>query len=155
MKFKNLIVLTFLLVSVFGCQGVAQQKNQIKQKDTDKDVVVKQNPLNITFNNENYGTTADTSVLVKKLEEIFEDRGKTGVFKGESNEIEKTVYLQGDRSAPAEEIAKLFGAMNASGASPILIPVLISNPVQKEEIASKPNPLILRVYASSGKAEMV
>ena len=154
MKFKYLIVLTFLLVSVFGCQGVAQQKNQIKQKDTDKDVVVKKNPLNITFNNEDYGTTADTSVLAKKLEEIFKDRGKDGVFRQGTNEIVKTVYLQGDRSAPAEEIAKLFGAVNASGASPILIPVLISNPVQKEEIIPKPNPLILNIYASLGKADL-
>jgi biopolymer transport protein ExbD len=140
----------FLFVSVFGCQGLAEKKNQIKKKD----MVVKKSPLNITLNNEDYGTTAETSVLAKKLEEIFKDRGKNGVFREESNEIAKTVYLQGDRSAPAVEIAKLFGAVEASGASPILIPVLIISPVQKEETDIKPNPLILRVYASSGKANL-
>ncbi len=151
MKAKYLIVLTFLLGNVFGCQGLTQNKNQIKQKD----VVVKKTPLNITLNNEDYGTTSDTSILAKKLKEIFIDRGETGVFRGESNEIEKTLYLQGDRSASVEEIAKLFGAVDASGASPILIPVLISSPpVQKEEIDLKPNPLILRVYANSGKARL-
>ena len=124
-------------------KNIPDESFSTETKETD--VVVKKNPLKLKLNNEDQGTTDDTSVIAKRLEKVFKNREKEGVFRQESNEIETTVYLQGDRSVLAEEVAKLFGAVRDSGASPILVRV------QKEVPDTMPNPLKLVVYAGSGK----
>ncbi len=156
MNNKWFLIIILLFGTGFGCQGLAQKTDEIKQNDEikQKDETVKSDPVKLTLNTEDQGTTADTSVLVKKLKEVFQDRAENGVFRQGSNEVEKTVYLQGDRTVPAEEIANVFGAMKSSGASPILIPVLISS-AEKAEPDARPNPLMLRVYAGAGNARGV
>jgi biopolymer transport protein ExbD len=141
----------YQIYSIFSFQKqIPDELPSVETKETG--VVVKKSPVKLRLNNEDHGTTANTSVLARRLERIFKDRENNGVFRGESNEIETTVYLEGDRSVPAEEIAKLFGAVEDSGASPILVPVLITGSVQKEEQIDMPNPLKLLVYAGSGKS---
>ncbi len=142
MRIGYFLIWTFLLGNVIGCQGVAQNKNQ-----TNQDVVaVKSVPLKLKLNNEEMGTTADTSVLTNKLEEIFKAREENGVFRANTNEVEKTVWLEGDRSVSAEEIAKLFGVLNDLGTSPILIQTKV------REGFSRPNPLTLLVYVGSDES---
>jgi len=51
----------------------------------------------------------------------------------------------GDGSVSAKEIARLFGVLNNSRASPILVPV------QTKKQNNFPNPLLLVVYVGSGK----
>lgn len=112
------LILTFIFGNVFVYQGVAQ------------------NPLKLKLNYEETGTSADTSVLIKKLDDVFQNRVDQGFF-------EKTIHLAADRSVSAEEMAKLFGTINKINASPILLPLEIKNPV----VRPKPNPLTLLVYA--------
>jgi biopolymer transport protein ExbD len=138
----------YQIYSIFSfSKNIPDESPSAETKKTD--VVVKKSPVKLTLNNEEHGTTADTSVLAKKLEEIFKEREKFGVFREGTNEIAKAVYLAGDRSVPAEEIAKLFGVLNKSRAYPILIPVPL-----KEDLI-KPNPLALVVYAGSGESPFV
>ena len=138
MRNMYFLILTLLLGSIFAYQGI--QNNVGAQNDS----------LKLRLNNEEMGTTDDTSVLSKQLEEIFKAREENGVFRANTNEVEKSVYLEGDRSVSVEEIAKLFGVLNDSGAFPVLIPVKV--PLGNS--FPKPNPLTLLVYAGSGESLM-
>ena len=120
MRIGYFLILMVLFGNIFGYQGVAQ------------------NPLKLKLNYEETGTSADTSVLIKKLDDVFQNRVDQGFF-------EKTIHLAADRSVSAEEMAKLFGTINKISASPILLPLEIKNPV----VRPKPNPLTLLVYAGT------
>ena len=119
------------------------------RRTNQNNVAVKSSPLKLRLNNEEMGTTDDTSVLSKKLKEVFKDREDGGVLREGTNEIEKTVHLQSDRSVSAEEMAKLYGVLNGLLVSPILIPVEI--PAKNKNTFPRPNPLMLVVYAGSDK----
>ena len=147
MNIKWFLIIVLLFGSGFGCQGLAQKKDEIKQND----LAVKSDPVKLTLNMEDQGTTADTSVLVKKLEEIFQARAENGVLREGTNEVEKLVYLQGDRLVSAEEIAKLYTAVKASGASPIRFAIQINDPSKKQDMDLRPNPLTLLVSATLSK----
>ncbi|MBX7169515.1 MAG: hypothetical protein K1X72_01085 [Pyrinomonadaceae bacterium] len=120
MKTGYFLILMVLFGNIFGYQGFAQ------------------NPLKLKLNYEETGTSADTSVLIKKLDDVIQNRVDQGFF-------EKTIHLAADRSVSAEEMAKLFGTINKISASPILLPLEIKNPV----VRPKPNPLTLLVYAGT------
>lgn len=104
-------------------------------------------PAKITLNTEDFGTTADTSVLTKKLQEVFNEREKSGVFRGNSNEIEKGISISGNRLISAVDFMKLYSAVRKAGASPIKIPAFIPGKSDKD---IKPNPLILLAFAGEG-----
>jgi biopolymer transport protein ExbD len=149
MKIRCFLLLTVLLGNIFAFQAHSQVKEQKSKSQTNqKDAVLtdKSTPLKLRLNDGKAGTTADTSILSEKLENIFKDREKEGIFRDGTNEVESSVYLEADRLVPAEEIAKLFGVLNRSGVSPVLIPVPV-----KDEVPIRPNPLILVVYAGSGQ----
>ncbi len=148
MRINYVLILTILLINLFGCQANSQDKsptnktNQTNQKNV---APAKSVPLKLKLNREEAGTTENASALSDKLRKIFKDREKIGAFRPETNEVEKSVYLAADRSAPAEEIAKLFGVLKNSGASPIFIPITVK--VKN----AKPDPLFLVVYAGAGE----
>lgn len=150
MKLRYFLILTIFLVYAFGCQVNSQEKSRIGQSSANqKDAAPPardNSPLKLTLNREAAGTTQNTSILSERLEKIFKDREKNGVFREDSSEVEKSVYLSADRSVSAEEIAGLFGVLNATRANPILIPVPL-----KEEADAFPNPLALVVHAGSGE----
>lgn len=148
MRIGYFLVLMFLIGGAFGCERVVQSQNQTNQSTNQSNAVVKSNPLKLRLNNEAVGTTDNPSVLTKKLEEVFDGREENGVFRVGTNEVEKSVHLEGDRSVSAGEIAKLFGVLKSSKASPILIPVKI--PFKGS--FPRPNPLLLSVYAGSGES---
>gem|GEM_PF-3085773 len=132
MRTKHYLVLTILLGNIFACQGISQNKSQNDQNA----LVAKNIPLKLTLNNREVGTTDDTSILSSTLKEILDQRPPEN----------RSVHLLADRSVSAEEIAKLFGALNSSYASPILIPIQMKG--------RKGTALIydaLLVYASSGE----
>ncbi len=143
MRIAVFLLVMLVSVSSFGCEGSSQ--NQTAQNKNQPNVAVKSDPLKLRLNKEDVGTTADTSVLSKKLGEIFTQREATGVFRKGTNEVEKTVNFAADRSVSAAEIARLAGVLNSFDASPILIPVEIKRP----DFLPKPNPLTLFVYAGA------
>lgn len=149
MKIRYLLILTVLLINIFACQTHSQVKGQKSKSQTNQkktSLPDKNTPLKLRLNDGKAGTTADTSILSEKLENIFNYREKEGLFREGTNEVESSIYLEADRLVPAVEIAKLFGVLNKSGATPILIPVPVT-----EDLPIRPNPLILVVYAGSGQ----
>ena len=86
----------FINLGIFTGQHLSLSGSSAKQPTNQKRF------LELKLNNEEAGTTADTSVLSKKLEEVFKMLADEGVFKPRTNEVEKTVHLAGDRSVSAE-----------------------------------------------------
>ncbi|MFN0138837.1 MAG: biopolymer transporter ExbD [Pyrinomonadaceae bacterium] len=117
------MVITPLKPSRFEAKIPAEPKEQ-------QDVNVKPNPLTlvvainketkaITLNNEPFGDVSDTEKLNTKLAEIFRERTNNGVFRENSNEIEKTIFIKSPKSVRYGDVVKVIDAAKLAGASPI------------------------------------
>jgi biopolymer transport protein ExbD len=117
------MVITPLKPSRFEAKVPAEPKDQ-------QDVNVKPNPLTlvvtinketkgITLNNEPFGDVSDTEKLFNKLNEIFRERTSNGVFRENSNEIEKTIFIKSPKSVRYGDVVKVIDAAKNAGASPI------------------------------------
>lgn len=117
------MVITPVKPSRFEAKVPAEPKNQ-------QNLEVKPNPLTlviginretkgVTLNNEAAGDTSDASTLTSKLQEIFKQRENNGVFRENSNEIEKTVFIKSPKSMRYGDVVKVIDAAKVAGASPI------------------------------------
>ena len=117
------MVITPLKPSRFEAKVPAEPKDQQQQN-------VKPNPLTlvvaisketkgITLNNDPYGDVSDTDKLSNKLREIFKERESNGVFRENTNEVEKTIFIKSPKSVRYGDVIKVIDAAKAAGASPI------------------------------------
>jgi biopolymer transport protein ExbD len=117
------MVITPLKPSRFEAKVPAEPKDQ-------QNVNVKPNPLTlvvaisretkgITLNNEPYGDVSDTEKLGTKLREIFKERENNGVFRENTNEVEKTIFIKSPKTVRYGDVVKVIDAAKAAGASPI------------------------------------
>ena len=117
------MVITPVKPSKFEAKVPAEPKNQ-------QNLDVKPNPLTlviginsatkgVTLNNEAAGDVSDASALTSKLQEIFKQRENNGVFRENSNEIEKTVFIKSPKSMRYGDVVKVIDAAKLAGASPI------------------------------------
>ena len=117
------MVITPLKPSRFEAKVPAEPKDQ-------QDVNVKPNPLtlvvainretkNVTLNNEPYGDVSDLEKLTNKLREVFKARENEGVFRENTNEVEKTIFLKSPKSVRYGDVVKVIDAAKAAGATPI------------------------------------
>ena len=73
----------------------------------------------ITLNNTAAGDVSDASALTAQLQEIFKTREANGVFRENSNEIEKTIFIKSPTSVRYGDVVKVIDAAKVAGASPI------------------------------------
>jgi len=117
------MVITPLKPSRFEAKVPAEPKDQ-------QNVNVKPNPLTlvvaisketkgITLNNDPFGDVSDTDKLNAKLREIFKERENNGVFRENTNEVEKTIFIKSPKSIRYGDVIKVIDAAKAAGASPI------------------------------------
>lgn len=69
------------------------------------------------------GTAENPEKLVTKLQETFINREKNGVFRENSNEIEKSVFIKAPKSMKYGTVAKTVDAVKTSGAYPIALQI--------------------------------
>ena len=102
----------------------------VSPKEKSSDLLnVKPNPLtlvvamdeqnNITLNNDEMGKLSDLSTVANFLRNIYLDREKNGVFREDSNEIEKTVFIKMPLKASAGDLIKIAKALEKVGADRI------------------------------------
>jgi biopolymer transport protein ExbD len=94
-----------------------------------KHQVAKPNPLTIVaqlrpdgrllLNGDDEGKISDTQKLEQHLKDIFRQREENAVFRPDTDEIEKTIFLKAPKSAKYIEVLKLLSALRRSGAQPI------------------------------------
>jgi biopolymer transport protein ExbD len=117
------MVITPLKPSRFEAKVPAEPKDQ-------QNVNVKPNPLTlvvsinretkqVTLNNEAYGDVADTEKLRNKLSEIFKEREANGVFRENTNEVEKTLFIKSPKTVRYGDVVRVIDAVKSAGAQPI------------------------------------
>src|SRR5688500_12611689 len=117
------MVITPVKPSKFEAKVPAEPKNQ-------QNLEVKPNPLTlvvavnnqtkaVTLNNEPAGDVSDATLLTTRLQEIFKQRENNGVFRENSNEIEKTILIKSPKSLRYGDVVKVIDAAKLAGASPI------------------------------------
>jgi biopolymer transport protein ExbD len=117
------MVITPLKPSRFEAKVPAEPKDE-------QNVNVKPNPLTlvvainketkaITLNNEPFGDVTDTEKLSNRLREIFKERENNGVFRENTNEVEKTIFLKSPKLVRYGDVVRVIDAAKAAGASPI------------------------------------
>lgn len=95
--------------------------------------VVRPNPLTLVvmldkdgilmLNREDTGRISETELLKNKLDRIFKERESNGVFREETNEVEKTVFLKVSKSGKYGDFIKLVEAVKGARAEPIGIQI--------------------------------
>lgn len=77
----------------------------------------------VSLNNFKSGSLNNLSSLEKKLKQIFEDRENNGVFRENTNETIKDVYLKASRSLQFSEVIKVAKAIDTGEAYPIILQI--------------------------------
>ena len=115
------MVISPLKPSAFKANIPSESKNENPGQANIHTLIVSVNPdLTLEINNQKeFGTVAEPTNLIAKLSQTFNERAENGVFKDNSNEIEKTVFIKAPRNLNYGEVAKVVDAVKQAGASPI------------------------------------
>jgi biopolymer transport protein ExbD len=82
-------------------------------------VTIDKSNLGVKLNNEDMGNVTDTTPLVTKLGQVFEQRKNEGVLREGTNEVEKTIFIKAPRSIKYGDVVKVIDAVKVAGAQPI------------------------------------
>lgn len=117
------MVITPVKPSKFEAKVPAEPKNQqnldVKPNPLTLVVAINRETKGITLNNEAAGDVSDASALTAKLSEIFKTRENNGVFRENSNEIEKTIFIKSPKTVKYGDVVKVIDAAKLAGATPI------------------------------------
>lgn len=117
------MVITPLKPSRFEAKVPAEPKDEqqadVKPNPLTLVVAINRDTKQVTLNNEPFGDVADTERLNNKLREVFKERETQGVFRENTNEIEKTIFIKSPKSVRYGDVVKVIDAAKAAGASPI------------------------------------
>lgn len=117
------MVITPLKPSRFEAKVPAEPKNEpqvnVKPNPLTLVIAISKETKGITLNNDAFGDVTDTDKLSNKLREIFKERESNGVFRENTNEVEKTVFIKSPKSVRYGDVIKVIDAAKAAGASPI------------------------------------
>ena len=75
------------------------------------------------LNNEETASINEPVKLVSRLRDIFKDRENNGVFRPDSNEIEKTVHIRVPSDAHFQRVMDIVKALNEVAAGPLFLVV--------------------------------
>lgn len=73
----------------------------------------------VTLNKEDAGDVGDASLLTTKLTTIFRDRETNGVFRPNTNEVEKTVFIKAPKNLNYGSVVRVIDAAKQAGAEPV------------------------------------
>ncbi len=117
------MVITPVKPSRFEAKVPAEPKNEqqldVKPNPLTLVIAINRENRNISLNNESAGSVDDPTALTGKLQEIFNQRTTNGVFRENSNEVEKTVFIKSPTLVKYGDVVKVIDAAKSAGASPI------------------------------------
>lgn len=132
-----LVLLIIFMVISPSKPSKFEAKVPAEPKPEEKNVLLKPNPNtlivfidksgNLRLNQDDIGSIGDfrpdfaqeAPRLTIRLQEIFKDREARGVFRDNSNEVEKTVFIKAPRSVKYGEVVKVIDAVKMAKAQPI------------------------------------
>ena len=117
------MVITPLKPSRFEAKVPAEPKDEqnvnVKPNPLTLVVAINRDTKQVTLNNEPFGDVADTEKLENKLREVFKARENEGVFRENTNEVEKTLFIKSPKAVRYGDVVKVIDAVKAAGAQPI------------------------------------
>ena len=117
------MVITPMKPSRFEAKVPAEPKNQqqldVKPNPLTLVITINKNTREIQLNNDNAGSVDDPTALNAKLTDIFTQRTNNGVFRENSNEIEKTIFIKSPTTVKYGDVVKVIDAAKLAGAQPI------------------------------------
>ena len=96
-----------------------EQQTNVKPNALTLVVAINRETRGISLNNENAGSIDDPTALTGKLADIFKQRENNGVFRENTNEIEKTIFIKSPTSVKYGDVVKVIDAAKMAGAQPI------------------------------------
>ena len=96
-----------------------QQNLEVKPNPLTLVVAINKDTKGITLNNEPVGNVSDAAALTDRLREIFKQRSDNGVFRENTNEVEKTLFIKSPTSVRYGDVVKVIDAVKMAGAQPI------------------------------------
>jgi biopolymer transport protein ExbD len=125
-----LVLLIIFMVITPAKPSRFEAKVPADPKQEEQNVVLKPNPnalivfvtgqnLDLKLNQDEIGNVGDTGPLSSRLKTIFDDRENRGVFRPDSNEVEKTVFIKAPKGVPYGEVVKVIDAVKLAGADPV------------------------------------
>lgn len=82
-------------------------------------VTIDKNTGGIKLNNEDMGAVTDTTALITRLSQVFDQRKNEGVLREGTNEVEKTIFIKAPRSLKYGDVVKVIDSVKVAGAQPI------------------------------------
>ena len=117
------MVITPVKPSKFEAKVPAEPKDQqqidVKPNPLTLVVAINRETRGISLNNEAAGSVDDPTALTAKLTDIFTQRTNNGVFRENSNEVEKTIFIKSPTLVKYGDVVKVIDAAKSAGASPI------------------------------------
>ena len=117
------MVITPVKPSKFEAKVPAEPKNEqqldVKPNPLTLVVAINRETRGISLNNESAGSVDDPTALTAKLTDIFSQRTTNGVFREQSNEVEKTIFIKSPTLVKYGDVVKVIDAAKMAGASPI------------------------------------
>ena len=96
-----------------------QQQIEVKPNPLTLVVAINRETRGLSLNNEAAGSVDDPAALTAKLTDIFTQRTNNGVFRENSNEVEKTIFIKSPTLVKYGDVVKVIDAAKSAGASPI------------------------------------
>ena len=134
------------MLNTVAFDACAQRSSQ-QSAPSDEPKEIQYSNAKIELNGEDAGKTNDLGMLIKRLEEILKLREEQRVTKYGTDEIEKTIHIQANRSLKIGEVIKVIEAVKYTGAD-LQLPIKIK-PKDKDYFPSK-----LTLYVSIGEREL-
>ena len=117
------MVITPVKPSKFEAKVPAEPKNEqqldVKPNPLTLVIAINRENRSISLNNESAGSVDDPTALTAKLTDIFNQRTSNGVFRENTNEVEKTVFIKSPTLVKYGDVVKVIDAAKMAGASPI------------------------------------
>lgn len=122
------------LLTLCALSSIACSKGSTQQAAAPTAATPKATPTNakLALNNEPIGTTNDTSKLSETLARIFKQREEYRIYKKGTLDVDKTLYLKADPSIRIGEFLKVLDVAKEAGASPVLLPIEVSEGEDKD-----------------------
>ena len=140
---RRIPVIAFVVaVSLIGCgRGSGSSPTQSTNSNPTPTQTAK---WKLSLNQEQLGTTADTAPLSKFLSEVMKKRHEQRTVKPGTAEIERSVYVDAERSIGVGDVIKVVELATEAGASPVLLPIMVEFD-QAGDIKPYPLTLLLKI----------
>jgi biopolymer transport protein ExbD len=119
--FRTMMLLSIVCGIVFANAGAQQLSPALSLAVCSSPPAAQTSAAKLKLNGEDVGTTADTSVLARRLTEIFAQRREKGPFTDErARSIDGTVFIRAENSVQLSEVRRVIEALARNHGIPYL-----------------------------------